>query len=193
MKSFVLAAWLVVSAVNLAVAESSITKSPDGWTLTNGQVQIALTHSGDSVRLTSLRRENGMEWAVPGSPLVASPDKSGKPYHYAGDAVADLPKGAKQLTLRFESESGGVLSLMLKVYPTGAVIEMATKVENHGERELPLDSHIDPLFFTLKNPAVPLKPYSSVKDRHGFQLAGVLVEDAARIPRLDSAGEFQER
>src|SRR5206468_10760332 len=39
------------------------------------------------------------------------------------------------------------------------------------ERTLPLLFRIDPLSLTLKG---PLKPYSSIRDRHGFHLAGTL-------------------
>jgi Melibiase/Glycosyl hydrolase family 36 C-terminal domain len=179
MRSLLLAAFLVWNIATAASAEVSITKSASGWELANGHIRIELTRTADSVQLKSLRREGGAEWAVAGSALIAAPDKSGKPYRFVDDAISDFPKGAKQLTLRFESESGGALSLMLKIYPTGAVAEVATKIENHGQAALPLDPHIDPIFLTLKNPAGGLKPYSSAKDQHGFQPTGVL----SKVPR----------
>ena len=89
-------------------------------------------------------------------------------------SISDLPRDGKQLTLRFKSASGGLLSLMLRLYPTGAVIELATRFENLGQHDLLLDSHIDPLCFTLKNPPGNLTPYSSVQGQHGFQTAGSL-------------------
>jgi hypothetical protein len=174
MKSFLLLACLSLFTATLATAEVSITKSTNGWELSNGHVRMELTRSADKVQLKSLRGDGGAEWAVTGTPLIASPDKSGKPYHFSKDAIEDSPRGAKQLTLRFESESGGTISLTLKLYPTGAVVEVATRIENHGQQDLALDPHIDPIFLTLKNPAEGLKPYSSAKDQHGFQPAGAL-------------------
>ena len=173
MKSFLLLACLCLLTA-FAAAEVTITQSPAGWELTNGHVRMELIRSAGTVRLKSLRREGGVEWAVTGTSLIASPDRSGKQYHFSGEAIVDLAKGARQLTLRFESESGGMLSLLLKLYPTGAVVEMATTIENRGQHDLPLDSRIDPIFLTLKNPAEGLKPYSSAKDQHGFRPAGTL-------------------
>jgi hypothetical protein len=130
-----------------------MTKSPAGWELTNGQIHIELSRSSNAVRLKSLRREGGTEWAVAGTPLVAFPDKSGTPYPFLDDSTSDLDKGGKQLTLRFKSDDGGLLALKLKLYPTGAVIQTAVRLENRGQHGLILDAHVDPLFLTLKNPA----------------------------------------
>ena len=174
MKSFLLLFCLSLYGATVAAAQVSITKTSNGWDLTNGHIRLELTSVAGTVQLKSLRGEGGAEWAVAGTPLVASPDKSANPYRYSGSGVTDLAKGAKQLTLRFQSDSGGFLSFMLKLYPAGAVVEASTKIENRGQRDLPLDSHIDPIFLTLKNPADALKPYSSAKDRHGFQAAGTL-------------------
>jgi Melibiase/Glycosyl hydrolase family 36 C-terminal domain len=167
---------LVVACVTLCVASSatgqvSITKSPAGWELTNGHIQLTLVRTGDSVRLKSLHREGGTEWAVGGSSLLAVPDKSGDPYRFKEDSTLNLEKGGQQLTLHFASDDGGVLSLGLKLYPTGAVIQATLQLENRGKHDLLLDAHIDPLFLTLKNPAGGLKAYSSAKSQHGFHLA----------------------
>ena len=172
MRKHVLAACLICFVVRFTHAQVSITKSPDGWELTNGHIRVELTRSSGAVNLKSLRREGGAEWAVAGTPLVASPDKSGKPHVYLEDAISDLAKGGKQLMLRFRYDAGGLLSLQLKLYPTGAVIQTAMQLENHGQHDLLLDAHIDPLFLNLKNPAGGLKPYSSVKGQHGFYPSG---------------------
>jgi hypothetical protein len=174
MRAFLLLACLNFYAATFATAQVSITKSPSGWEMTNGHIRVELAHAARTVQLKSLRREGGAEWAAPDTPLVAFPDKSDHPYAYADDTVSDLAKGGKQLTLRFQSDSGGLLSLMLKLYPTTAVIELTTQIENRGQRDLLLDSHIDPLFLTVKNPTGGLKPYSSVEGQHGFQPAGSL-------------------
>ena len=167
---------LVIVCLTLCVASSvtgqvSITKSPAGWELTNGHIQLTLVRTGDSVRLKSLHREGGAEWAVAGTSLLAIPDKSGEPYHFKEDSTLNLEKGGQQLTLHFASDDGGVLSLGLKLYPTGAVIQATLQLENRGKHDLLLDAHIDPLFLTLKNPAGGLKAYSSAKSQHGFHLA----------------------
>jgi hypothetical protein len=142
--------------------------------MTNGHIRIELARSSRAVQLKSLRREGGAEWAVGGTPLAAFPDKSDRQYRFADEAISDIAKGGKQLMLRFQSDSGGFVSLMLKLYPTSAVIELTAQIENRGQRVLLLDSHIDPLFLTLKNPTGGLKPYTSVQGRHGFQPAGNL-------------------
>ena len=111
---------------------------------------------------------------VADTPLVAFPEKGGKEYRYSGDDVSDLAKGGKQLTLRFQSDTGGLLSLMLRLYPTGAVVQTSMQLENRGHHDLALDSHIDPLFLTLKNPPGGLKPYSSTNGQDGFHLGGSL-------------------
>ena len=142
--------------------------------MTNGHIRIELARSAHSVEVKSFRREGGAEWAVAGTPLAAFPEKSGHQYLYADDAISDIAKGGKQLTLYFKSDSGGSLSLMLKLYPTRAAVELTSQIENRGQLDLLLDSHIDPLFLTLKNPTGGLKPFSSVQGQHGFQPAGSL-------------------
>ena len=160
----------------------SIVKSPIGWKAANGKIAVELTRSSGTVQLKSLRREGGTEWVVSGSPLVCIPDKSGNDYQFLNDAVSDVPKDGRQLTLRFKSGSGGVFSLMLTLYPASAVIEMTARLENLGHQPLILDSHIDPLSLTLKQPPADLKAYSSVQGQFGFQSAG----------SLSSAREFRD-
>ncbi|MGA3194987.1 MAG: alpha-galactosidase [Terriglobales bacterium] len=157
-----------------AAAEVSITKSPTGWELTNGRIHVELARSTGAINLKSLHREGGTEWALPGTALVASPDKSGKPYLFADATITEVDKGGKQLTLRFKSDDGGLLSLKLSLYPSGAVIRTSMELENRSERDLILDPHIDPLFLTLKNPAGELSPYTSAKGKHGFYADGNL-------------------
>ena len=168
MRSLLLSACLVWNVATVASAQVSITKSAGGWELTNGHIRLELDRTAGSVHLKSLRREGGAEWAVAGTPLLASPDKAGTPYHYGDDAISDQAKGGKQLTLRFQSDAGGLLSLELKLNPTGTVIQTAIHLENHGQQDLLLNPRIDPLFLTLKNPAGGLKPYTSSKGQHGF-------------------------
>ncbi len=168
MRSLLLVACLTLYVASAVNAQVAITKSPTGWELTNGHVHLTLIHAGDSVRLTSLRSENGAEWALAGTSLIASPDRSNRPYQFVSDTVSGLEKGGRQLTLQFKSDDGGLLSLELKLYPSGAVIQAVMKLKNDGQHNLLLDGHIDPLCLTLKNPAVGLKPYSSAKGEHGF-------------------------
>ena len=168
MRAFLIIVCLTFYAVSSAAGQVSIIKSPAGWELTNGHIRLELARSSDSVQVKSLRREGGAEWAVPGTPLVAVPDKGGKAYLFVDDAISDLEKGGKQLTLHFKSDDGGLLSLELKLYPTGAVIQTAMRLKNRGQHDLLLHAYIDPLFLTLKNPPGGLKPYSSAKGQHGF-------------------------
>jgi len=162
----------VLSTINFSAAQVSMTKSSVGWKATNGNIVVELVRASASVQLRSLKREGGAEWAVAGSPLVSVPDKSSKDYQFLDDAISDNSKGGKQLTLRFKSGSGGIFFLVLTLYPTSAVIEMKAKLENLGQKPLLLDSHIDPLSLTLKNPPDGLKAYSSVQGQFGFQSAG---------------------
>ena len=168
MRLFLSLTCLICSLTSWAAPEVSIAKSPAGWELANGHIRVELTRAADGVHLKSLRREGGAEWAMPETPLVAFPDKSGKPYRFAEDSISDLNKEGKQLTLIFQSDSGGRLSLQLRLYPTGAVIQTAMQIENRGKQDLILDPHIDPLFLTLKTPPTGLKSYSSMKGQHGF-------------------------
>src|SRR5580700_4767029 len=92
-------ACLTVCVASSVSGQVSITKPPTGWELTNGHIQLTLVRAGDSVRLKSLRREGGAEWAVPGTSLLAVPDKSGQPYRITDDSTSNLDKGGKQLTL----------------------------------------------------------------------------------------------
>ncbi len=174
MRSPLLIFFLMLSFATFAAAQVSITKSPAGWELTNGQIRVELAHSSGAVSLKSLRRDGGAEWALPGRALVASPDKSGKSYLYTDDAISEVDKGGKQLTLRFKSDAGGMLSLKLKLYPSGAVIQTSMELENRSQHDLILDPHIDPLFLTLQNPAGGLRPYTSAKGQHGFHADGNL-------------------
>jgi Melibiase/Glycosyl hydrolase family 36 C-terminal domain len=173
MKAFLSLVCLFLSA-SLVTAEVAIVKSSGGWSLTNGHIQIELTRFSTTVNLQSLRREGGAEWAVAGTPLVAFPDKTSIGYRYSDDEISDLDKGGKQLTLHFQSDNGALLALELKLYPTGAVIQMAMQVKNQGQHEISLKAQIDPLFLTLKNPTGGLKPYSSAKGKHGFYVDGSL-------------------
>ncbi len=168
MRAFRYVAFLIFCLAPFAISQVRITKSSAGWDLTNGHVSLSLSHSGDAVQLKSLRLDGGAEWAVAGTPLVAAPDKGGASYRYVDDKVSDLTKDGKQLTLNFQSDRGGLLSLELKLYPTGAVLQTFVKVENKSTHDLALNAYIDPLFLTLKNPAGGLKPYSSTKGEHGF-------------------------
>jgi hypothetical protein len=171
MRSLLVTACLTICVASSLGAQVAITKSPAGWELTNRHIQLTLVRVGDSVRLKSLRRGGGAEWAVAGTSLLAVSDKSDQPYRFTDDTTLNLDKGGKQLTLHFKSDDGGLLSLELKLYPTGAVIQTAMQLENRGTRGLLLDPHIDPLFLTLKNPPGGLKAYSSVKGQHGFYKA----------------------
>ena len=177
MRKFLIFACLSFYATCFASAQVSITHSQIGWELTNGHIRVELSRSAQGVRVKSLRREGGAEWAVANTPLVASPEKGRKEYRYSGDDVSDLAKDGKQLTLRFQSDDGGLLSLMLKLYPTGAVVEMTTQIENRGEQNLLLNSRIDPLFLTLRNSTAGLKSYSSMEGQHGFKPSKSLPPD----------------
>ena len=163
-----------LSALSLSEAQVSITKSSGGWKATNSSIDIELVRSSGAVQLKSLRRGGGSEWAVAGSPVVSFPDRSSSDYQFLDDAVSNVAKDGRQLTLRFKSRSGCVFSWMLTLYPTSAVIQMSAKLENLGQQPLALDAHIDPLSLTLKDPAGGFKSYSSVQGQFGFQSAGGL-------------------
>jgi Melibiase/Glycosyl hydrolase family 36 C-terminal domain len=171
MRGILVLACLTGCIVTSAPAEVSINKSADGWELSNGHIDLILARSSELVLLKSLRRDGGAEWAVPGTPLIAFPDKSGKPYSFRDDAISDLNDGGKQLALHFLSDAGGLLSLALKLYPAGAVVQTSMQVENRGQHDLLLNPHIDQLFLTLKNPSGGLKVFSSAKREHGFHPA----------------------
>ena len=109
--------YSLLVAAHLAPAQVSITKSADGWEMTNGNIQVELVRSSNAVQMKSLKRQGGTEWAVAGSPLVAFPDKSSNQYRFLDDAISNLPKDSKQLKLRFKSDSGGLFSLMLTTVP----------------------------------------------------------------------------
>jgi hypothetical protein len=136
MRAFLLTACLACCVATFATGEVSITKSPTGWELTNGHIRVELARSSGAVQLRSLRGEGGNEWAVAGTPLVALPDKAGSPYRYSEDIISDLAAGGKQLTLRFLSDAGALLSLELKLYRSGAVIQTAMRLENRGQHSL---------------------------------------------------------
>ena len=171
MRTFLLMACLICRVASFATAQVAITQTTTGWELTNGHIRLELARSPDAVTVKSLREEHGAEWAVMGKPLVAFPGKSRAPFHYSEDVISDLAKGGKQLTLRFQSDEGGLLSLELMLYATGAVIQTAMQLENRGQRVLPLDPRIDPLFLNLRNPTNGLKLFSSTKGEHGFHSA----------------------
>src|SRR6266478_5101399 len=176
MRVFLVTAYLVCCVATFATGEVSITKSPTGWELTNGHIRVELARSAGAVQLRSLRRDGGTEWAVAGTPLVAFPDKVSNAYRYSEDAILDLDKGGKQLTLRFLSDAGALISLELKLYPTGAVIQTAVLIENRSQHNLLLNPHIDPLFLTLKNPAAGPKPRSTIKGQLGFHAAAMVLQ-----------------
>jgi Melibiase/Glycosyl hydrolase family 36 C-terminal domain len=176
MRPFLLTVFLIFCIAIPSFSQVSIVKTAAGWELGNGHVRLELTRSAGTVKLESLRREGGAEWAVANTSIVRSPDKGGAPYVFADDLVTGFDKGGKQLTLRFHSDGGGLLSLELKLYPTGAVIQTAMKLENRGRTALFLAPHVDPLFLTLRTPAGGLEPYSSAKGEHGFHRTGNLSE-----------------
>jgi hypothetical protein len=136
MRGIVVLACLIGCIVTSAPAEVSIKKSAAGWELSNGHIDLILARSSERVLLKSLRRDGGAEWAVPGTPLIAFPDKSGKPYSFRDDAISDLNDGGKQLALHFRSDAGGLLSLALKLYSAGAVVQTSLQVENRGQHDL---------------------------------------------------------
>jgi hypothetical protein len=169
MRAFLLTACLTVYIAFAAAAQVSITKSPGGWELTNGHIRLELAQTSSDVVLKSLRRDGGAEWAIAGTPLIANPVRLASAYRYSDDAITDLKQGGRQLTLRFQSANGGILSLELKLYPTGAVIQTVMRVENRSQHDLALDPQMDPLLLTLKSPEGGLKSYSSAKGQHGFR------------------------
>lgn len=174
MRPLLLILFLIFSLAVSSPSQMSVVKTAVGWELANGHLRLELARSEGTVKLKSLGREGGVEWAVANTPIIASPDKGGAPYVFADDSIAGLDKGGKQLTLRFHSEDGGLLSLELKMYPAGAVIQTAMKLENHGQTALLLSPYVDAQFLTLRTPADGLKPYSSARGEHGFHRAGSL-------------------
>jgi hypothetical protein len=163
-----------LTTADLVTTPVSISKSSSGWEMANGAISLDLIRSSQTVHLKSLHRKGGSEWGATGSALIAFPDKESGGYRFSEDSISNLPKDGKQLTLYFRSESGGRLALSLRLYPGAAVIELATKIENMGQKPLLLDTHIDPLFLTLQRPPTGLRPYSSITGQHGFHSAGAL-------------------
>ena len=153
-----------------ATGEIKIERSPSGWELANDHIRMQLTRSSETVNLQSLMTVGGNEWAAPGTPILGLPNKADNSYQYMDDEISDVAKGGKQLTLRFQPRNGGVVSLEFILYPTGAVIQTLMRIENHGQRALSLENHIDPLFLHLKGSAAGLKTYSSSKQQHGFRI-----------------------
>lgn len=82
MKFLQLAVFSSLLVAHLAAAQVSITKSADGWKMTNGHIQVELVRSSNTVQLKSLKREGGAEWGVAGSPLVGFPEKSSNQYRF---------------------------------------------------------------------------------------------------------------
>jgi hypothetical protein len=174
MKLFLLVICLSCCTTSRLMADAAIVRSARGWEMTNGEVRLALVRSPQGVQLESLTRKDGAEWVVPGNALCPLLLESNEKYTYFDDNMTNTTKGGKQLTLRFKSDFGGLLSLKLLVYPKGAVIEFSAELENQGQRTLPSLSRIDPLRLSLKVPVGGLKPYSSITGKHGFHFAGDL-------------------
>lgn len=171
MRLSLLSACLFFSFLNVAAAdENKITKSASGWELANNHIRMQLSRTSETVNLQSLMIVGGKEWAAPGTPILALPNKADNSYQYADDEISDVAKGGKQLTLHFQSRNGCIVSLEFILYPTGAVIQTSMRIENHSQRALPLENHLDPLFLHLKGTAAGLKTYSSTKQQHGFQI-----------------------
>jgi len=169
------AAWGIPSVS----ADVTISRSNHGWELANEQVRLTLGRSAKGVQVDSLRLTGGEEWAVSGSPLTPWLQGTDEQYRYFEEATRDVERGGKELALKFKADAGGVLTLLLRLYPKGAVIEFAATLENQGKNTLPLLSRIDPLRLTLKSSADGLKPYAPVRGQHGFQTAGDLSNERA--------------
>ena len=170
-----------LTTADISSTPVSISQSTGGWEMANETIKVELIRSSQTVQVKSLRRKGGSEWAAAGSALVAFPEKDSTRYRFSEDSISNLPKDGKQLTLHFRSESGGRLALSLRLYPGTAVIELATRIENTGQKSLLLDAHVYPLFLTLQS-QTGLRPYTSITGQHGFHLAGALA----------SAREFQD-
>ncbi len=132
MKKFVLLVLLCWCCATIAHAEAVINKTSQGWDLSNGSIRLSLTQKAGVVQVQSLRLEGGKEWAVAGTPLVRTPTTGDDSFRFSGDAIADAAKGGKQLTLHFQSKSGALLSLLLRMQDEGAVIRYALMIENKG-------------------------------------------------------------
>src|SRR5581483_2866986 len=168
--------WSLQAAVD-------VQQSPTEWSLTNGSISIVIGRSAEGPVFKSVRRVGGADWIVPGTPVAAelygssahlSDHRSG--WTFAGEKISQLPNGAKQLTVEFKSEVGGVLSLHLCVFPKGATVQFSAELENRGQSTLPLLFRIDPLALSLSGAADELQPYSSVNNKHGFYPAGQVEE-----------------
>src|ERR1700733_13187491 len=99
MRSFLLIVFLIFSTAISSFSQVSVVKTAAGWELANGHIRLELARSAGTVKVVSLRREGGAEWAVANTPIVASPDNGGAPYIFANDLIAGLDKGGKQLIL----------------------------------------------------------------------------------------------
>jgi hypothetical protein len=152
----------------LLSAEVSIRREPNSWNLDNGHIHLQLVEKSGNVYIRSLRREGGPEWAVANAPLIDSPEAGGGSYRYMDDATAPLNDGGQQLTLRFGSDSGGLISLSLRLYPAGAVIEAAMTFANQSHHDLILSNHVNPVSLQLQSPRSGLAQLTSKAGQHGF-------------------------
>jgi hypothetical protein len=149
-------------------AQVSIHHEAASWDLTNGHVHMQLAEKAGSVYVRSLRREGGREWVVADTPLIDSPETAASTYKYLDDATQPMKDGGQQLTLRFSSDSGGLLCLSLRLYPTGALIQAVMTFENHGHHALEIRNHVNPIMLNLETPPGGLTPFSSRSGSHGF-------------------------
>ena len=173
-RQFFLIMCLAIWPIHAEAAGVTISRTTRGWEVANDQVRLTLVRSAQGVHAESLRLTGGEEWAASGGPLTPWLQGTAEQYGYFEEATRDVNRGGKELALRFKADAGGVLTLLLRVYPRGAVIEFAATLENRGKATLPLLSRIDPLRLTLKSGVEGLKPYAPVRGQHGFQPAGDL-------------------
>jgi alpha-galactosidase len=161
----------------LAHGQAAISRTSTGWTVRNDRIALTLVRGGPQVHVQSLARSGGPTWIAAGTPIApclgdASADDPA--WKFVSDDVADVGAG-RELTLRFTSSAGGALSLLIRVNPTGAVLELRAALANTGSRPLAAIDRLDPLCVTLDTRAsASFDVHAPVPNQHGFYPAGTV-------------------
>lgn len=174
----------IAFSLSYAVAageDVSIRESANGWILTNSLLTMRLSISPENVKLESLRLNGGEEWSVAGTPFNAAVEGLTGHFRYVGSELGRGPRGGQQLLLKFRSETGVLLSHILRMYPRVAVIESVAVLENMTQQPLRGITAVDPIALTLRAPKGALTPLSSDRrfagfypQSHGFRPVGDL-------------------
>lgn len=198
------------------MAAARIERIADGWVINNERIRLELLRtSPGGVAVASLRNpRTGHEWATAQGPtgafveaeagtgaIAGASEESG--FRFSGERTSGLPGGGIELGLAFTNPHiEATLWLLLRCYPTAAVIEYATRLESTGTKTLPPLRRIDPLCLYLDKPSADLRPYSAdPRGEHGFHSTGrldkksvfdnwIVLEDPAKQESLLVGGDL---